>query len=161
MSRLCEIGGCDKRHLSRGWCEMHYARWYKHGSPLTVYPRGYRGEPIDRFMRYVQKTDDCWDWTGAKDSTGYGRFAWGDDDLGKNCKTKAAHIFSYLHFKGEYDRNLVIDHICNNTTCVNPDHLRPLTHCMNLLRGHLLRAVADGTSLNEIMALVGEAFNNE
>jgi hypothetical protein len=34
--RTCSIPGCAGRHYSRGWCHMHYSRWYKHGDPLTV-----------------------------------------------------------------------------------------------------------------------------
>lgn len=30
----CSIMGCDKKHLSRGWCPFHYWCWYNHGTPL-------------------------------------------------------------------------------------------------------------------------------
>lgn len=32
--RTCSIDGCEKPHFGRGWCEMHYRRWYEHGDPL-------------------------------------------------------------------------------------------------------------------------------
>lgn len=34
--RMCSIGGCEKQHYARGWCQMHYKRWQKHGSPGTA-----------------------------------------------------------------------------------------------------------------------------
>lgn len=32
----CSIAGCGRVVLARGWCRMHYLRWYKHGSPDVV-----------------------------------------------------------------------------------------------------------------------------
>lgn len=46
-----------------------------------------------------------------------------------------AHRFSYIIHKGEIPPKLVIDHLCRNTLCVNPDHLEAVTHKENLLRG--------------------------
>lgn len=32
--RLCTIPNCDKPHLAKGWCHMHYQRWRSHGDPM-------------------------------------------------------------------------------------------------------------------------------
>ncbi len=29
----CSIAECDRAKFSRGWCRLHYQRWYKHGDP--------------------------------------------------------------------------------------------------------------------------------
>ena len=34
-TRLCAIPGCEKPSRRRGWCHMHYTRWYRHGDPLA------------------------------------------------------------------------------------------------------------------------------
>lgn len=31
MSVECEVDGCERRVLARGWCSMHYERWRRHG----------------------------------------------------------------------------------------------------------------------------------
>lgn len=33
ITRTCSIDGCDRPHLSRGWCTTHYWRWRNHGDP--------------------------------------------------------------------------------------------------------------------------------
>ena len=39
---VCSIDGCETVAKSRGWCNMHYVRWLRHGDPLAVTVR----EPI-------------------------------------------------------------------------------------------------------------------
>jgi hypothetical protein len=34
--KLCKIPGCGEEGHHRGWCDMHYARWRRHGDPFTV-----------------------------------------------------------------------------------------------------------------------------
>ncbi len=36
MANQCEIPGCGRPHLARGWCQRHYAKWNKYGDPLKV-----------------------------------------------------------------------------------------------------------------------------
>lgn len=31
--KTCKISGCKNLIASRGWCEMHYARWHRYGDP--------------------------------------------------------------------------------------------------------------------------------
>lgn len=35
---LCSVPGCNKPHSSRGYCDMHYARWRRTGDPNIVRP---------------------------------------------------------------------------------------------------------------------------
>lgn len=34
--RTCDVPGCERRHLARSYCAMHYQRWKKHGDPEFV-----------------------------------------------------------------------------------------------------------------------------
>lgn len=73
--------------------------------------------PEERFFNKVNKTDYCWIWLGAKHSyKGYGSFFNGN-------KIVKAHRFSYEHFIGQVPENYCVLHICDNPSCIRPDHL--------------------------------------
>ena len=87
---------------------------------------------IDRFFDRIilpieGKITDCWWWYTATDTNGYGRIHFNKQDIG-------SHRYSYMIFKGEISKDLVIDHLCNNKRCVNPDHLELVTQIENLKR---------------------------
>jgi HNH endonuclease len=80
----------------------------------------------ERLMKNVSVSSDCWVWMGATSSSGYGT-------MEVSGKTASVHRVSYELFKGEIPAGMVIDHICKNRICVNPDHLRVVTHKQNTL----------------------------
>ncbi len=82
----------------------------------------------ERFWSKVSKTEDgCWSWTGSKTS-GYGDFYDG-------VRKVSAHRYSYETLSGPIPEGLVLDHLCRNRACVNPEHLEPVTQQVNILRG--------------------------
>lgn len=82
-----------------------------------------------RFREQVRVDDasGCWVWQGFKDVQGYGRF---------KCagRTVLAHRMAYALFVGDTE-GILLDHVCCNPSCVNPQHLRPLSKRENTLRG--------------------------
>ena len=94
---------------------------------------------------YVDVQGDCWIWQREIDRHGYGR-------VRKQGHNRRAHRLVYELLVGPIPDGMTIDHLCRVRSCVNPDHLEPVTatenvrrsplvtptHCVN---GHLL---ADG-----------------
>ena len=91
---------------------------------------------LDRFMpKSIEDPETrCWVWIAARNPKGYGRFHTG---LWRPTGTPIlvmAHRWSYEHFIGPIPKGLQIDHVCGNTSCVNPLHLEPVTDKENKRR---------------------------
>lgn len=68
----------------------------------------------------------CWLWTGTVDRQGYGFFFVWNKPLKKLFHVRA-HNFAWDQVKEPIQRPLIPDHLCRVTSCVNPDHLEPVT----------------------------------
>jgi hypothetical protein len=56
---------------------------------------------------------------------------------------KYAHRVSYEVRYGYIGDGLCLDHLCKVTSCVNPEHLEPVTHAENNRRGSRTKLTAD------------------
>lgn len=80
------------------------------------------------FWARVDKSGDCWIWTGSKTTAGYGNLTW-------NNKGHYAHRVAYEDANGVIGEGLHLDHLCRVRACVRPDHLEAVTQAENIRRG--------------------------
>jgi hypothetical protein len=76
---------------------------------------------IDRFMEKVQKTEECWIFTGTK-IRGYGCIGLGQGHEGYD-RRRYAHCLSWIIHNGPIPVGQKVLHKCDNPPCVNPAHL--------------------------------------
>ncbi len=92
----------------------------------------------DRIASKIDKSDSgCWLWTAGQNGAGYGQVHY-------EGPAKRAHRVVYTLLVGPIPEGAQLDHICFNRACVNPDHLRPVTHKQN--HEHLQGAYSNSKS---------------
>lgn len=110
-----------------------------------------------RFWNKVDKTETCWLWTAYKLKAGYGRIRID----GKNI---SAHRWAYESMIAPIPEGLTIDHLCRNTSCVNPEHMEVVTLQENLNRAKpWLKAIKESvaTRLNKSLCPKGHKYDAE
>lgn len=116
----------------RGYCKKCYGEGYRAGT-ITVKPHAHkrahtrhgldRNEGMDS-IGYDVTESGCWEWRGAKTWEGYGVYR------GRNT-----HRIMFERVRGPLTKGLVLDHLCRNPPCMNPEHLEEVTHRVNVGRG--------------------------
>ncbi|HET6917593.1 MAG TPA: HNH endonuclease signature motif containing protein [Acidimicrobiales bacterium] len=83
-----------------------------------------------RIWRRIDASTDCWVYRGRLNTQGYG-----DATSAKAERRVLVHRFVYELLRGPIPNGLDLDHLCRVRACCNPDHLEPVTHRVNMLRG--------------------------
>lgn len=104
---------------------------------------------LNSFWKKVVKMKNCWNWVACKGQDGYGH-------LSVNGKNFRAHRISYMISNGEIPEGFQIDHLCRNTSCVNPKHLEAVTQRENIMRGFGITA----QNLRKIYCINNHKFTN-
>lgn len=114
LARTCSADNCDRDgKLTRGMCAKHYRYWLDH---TPIGERGPSPRASRRFDDFVDKTGDCWIWTGSTNRKGYGWWT-GHGERG------LAHRISLGRASSPPSDAPMACHRCDNPPCVNPDHL--------------------------------------
>lgn len=79
-------------------------------------PPGVPRRVLWRFWRAVQPFEGCWEWQGAINLQGYGRFKIAGRIVGP-------HQWVYEQTRGAVPPGAWVSHTCGNVACVKPDHL--------------------------------------
>lgn len=122
--RLCVI--CGKRQprgavrLSCGKGTACLSELLSRSGKEAKKMRAHRESIQDRIIRRMEIVDDCWEWKGAvkghPDGKVYGTMEMKGQEF-------LVHRASYMAFIGPIPASMDVLHTCDNTICVNPDHL--------------------------------------
>ena len=88
--------------------------------------------PVRFWTKVHRSVSGCWEWQGCISTKGYARFS-------HESVAHYGHRVAYEALRGPIPSGLVIDHLCNNTRCVNPQHLEPVSNAENIRRGLALK----------------------
>lgn len=91
----------------------------------------------------------CWIWAGTVKA----RYP----QVFRDGRTQQAHRYYYCERFGEVPEGLVLDHLCRQTWCVNPERLEPVTQRENVMRGESFTAARARATHCER----GHAFDDE
>ena len=79
---------------------------------------------IERFNSKWKRVGDCHEWQGTKDRDGYGTITF------RRAPRRASRVAMFLAGR-PIPPGMVANHTCRNRSCVNPQHIEPLTATEN------------------------------
>lgn len=90
-------------------------------------------QTAETFWARVDKTGDCWLWTGAKNNTGYGTVAW--DGVVYTAHRLAAYLTGLVTspVAPKHGSSTFVLHRCDTRLCCNPAHFELGTYAKNQL----------------------------
>ena len=133
----CLIPNCERSVKARGFCGAHAERIRRNGDPRAHIPIR-SPESLERLWGHVDRSGPvspfvggrCWVWTARVHGAGYAYLSVG----GKKVRV---HRLTYELLVGPIPDGLELDHLCRVRHCVNPAHLEPVTHAVNMDRGEI------------------------
>jgi HNH endonuclease len=122
--KLCSVENCSRKFYGNNLCHTHYMRVRRKGNVQSDKPIYESFESIvERFkdkICYEPVINGCFNWKGATNR--YGKFTVGSR-LNGTKTAKSAHRVAYELFIGKIPKGMFVLHKCDNTKCVNIEHL--------------------------------------
>ena len=117
--KTCTAPACERKPVAKSYCGSHYNQWKRKGAVSVILQ-----SPQQRFWAKVNKSGDCWLWTAWIQPDGYGLFR-------LDGKMRRPHRVAWEWANGPIPEGMEIDHTCWTRACVNPAHMRLLSHAEN------------------------------
>jgi hypothetical protein len=141
---LC-LCGCGQ--ITRVSTSSDRNRAIKVGDPLPyIYGHSRRLSSVEYVIEDRGYKTPCWIWQLSKDDEGYGFITVPPRESGS--RSGRAHAVYYERRFGPIPEGMIPDHLCRVHSCVNPDHIEPVTPAVNTRRG--LSAKLDEQAVAEI-----------
>ncbi len=161
---MCMISGCNEPVLARGWCEIHYSRWLRHGNPETLKIKSSRRGAAQAFLLEcaASTSDECIDWPFAKGESGYGKVRF------RGKYTQASRAVCTIAHGEPPEPRYEAAHSCGRGAngCVNGKHLSwktpkdnqgdRIVHGTHLVGGTHPQAILTERDIPKIRSLLAE-----
>lgn len=130
----------------------------RRGDPYPyIQAHRFRSSPLTYIEQDHGYTTPCWIWQRSLDHRGYARVD------GRRGNSGLLHRIMYESRKGVIPHAMQLDHLCRQRSCVNPDHLEPVTGTINVRRGNATKLtesiVRDIRVSNESIKVLAERYN--
>lgn len=124
--RPCDFDDCTYTAVTRGLCKGHYGQLSRGEEVRPLAFRTDRRTPLtDRLAAGIREEPcGCVVWVGGKTPEGYGV-------INYDMARLFAHRVSFEISVGPIEEGAVINHLCGNPPCVNPEHLEAVTQLQN------------------------------
>lgn len=139
-TNVCSIKECTKPVHGRGWCEMHYGRWYRRGSP-HIRTKGLPHRTLVEWVMSRERGEECWLWPFTLNEDGYGLVYTKD---GKSSAHRMAYTLAY----GAPEH--CVCHRCDVRNCINPAHLFDAPHLDNMRDAHQKKRIPSVLSDDDV-----------
>lgn len=128
-AKKCSVPTCESMRRCGEFCGAHYSKWRKYGDPtaqIATTANGAAAEFLEKAK--IHRGSECLVWPFYKDARGYGRLR-----SRQNLGTSFVHRTICWHRHGAPPSpEHSACHNCNNSSCVNGDHLRWDTRVGNM-----------------------------